>query len=683
MSAALKRPRLDEKSVKLATMEGHNPQADPQGTAVAAAAAGGGGALAPPSSAGGSAPAQPPQSSQVLHVSWARRNRKHMNKERLRALFAEFGQVEKVFMVNTNRYALVTMARAEDAERAQEAMHERILPQLLSKRIFIKPSDYRSLDEKIAADARLTDASSTDHVEVPGLHVFPDFITEEEERALLDDIDSRSWHQTLQRRVQHYGYIFNYATNLPDTEGAPPIPSSFDQVIQRVAHTGLAHRNGIDQVTVNEYQPGQGIAAHVDTETAFEDGLFSLALESAVTFSLRHPDGVTRRLVFQEPRTLIALTGDARYIWKHAIASRKIDLFRGRLVPRQRRVSLTLRCVCQPYRPGFLHTNNDLPASQSTQVVTLNSAEHAARKPTPLESKFVHSVYDAIAPHFSKTRVHRWPGVREFLAGVPPGSLVADLGCGNGKYFGDACFSRKSKQANNTATSAHRDDVSLNGTHIVGSDRCRRLLEIAADVDAVGAQCLACDVVALPYREQAFDYTLSIAVLHHLSVHEHRVEALREMIRVTRDGGEGLVYVWALKDRNSAATDETRRKNPLRKKLASPEDGDSQVSGKVDDASRDSTSNPSAIARSQEVMVPWHLQKAYLPSVEDTVRPPRLSFRWQPWPPQPHARQVLMFRRLLAGHRHFSRCEYRARRPRPPAAKHTGLPPLLPPIRSG
>ena len=48
------------------------------------------------------------------------------------------------------------------------------------------------------------------------------------------------------------GYIFNYATNLPDTEGAPPIPSSFDQVIQRVAHTGLAHRNGIDQVTVNE-----------------------------------------------------------------------------------------------------------------------------------------------------------------------------------------------------------------------------------------------------------------------------------------------------------------------------------------------------------------------------------------------------------------------------------------------
>lgn len=37
------------------------------------------------------------------------------------------------------------------------------------------------------------------------------------------------------------------------------------------------------------------------------------------------------------------------------------------------------------------------------------------------------------------------------------------------------------------------------------------------------------------------DNPLLRQVLHHLSVHEHRVEALREMLRVTRDGGEGLV----------------------------------------------------------------------------------------------------------------------------------------------
>lgn len=121
-------------------------------------------------------------------------------------------------------------------------------------------------------------------------------------------------------------------------------------------------------------------------------------------------------------------------------------------------------------------------------------------------------------------QVHRWQGVREFLAVVPAGSLVADLGCGNGKYFCDACFSRKkSEQASHNATAAaaatlaHQGDATFNGTHVVGTDRCRRLLDIAAEVDAPGAQCLACDVVALPYRDQVFDYTLSIAVREQFS----------------------------------------------------------------------------------------------------------------------------------------------------------------------
>ena len=29
-----------------------------------------------------------------------------------------------------------------------------------------------------------------------------------------------------------------------------------------------------------------------------------------------------------------------------------------------------------------------------------------------------------------------WPKVREFIDGLPSGALVADVGCGNGKYFG-------------------------------------------------------------------------------------------------------------------------------------------------------------------------------------------------------------------------------------------------------
>ena len=54
---------------------------------------------------------------------------------------------------------------------------------------------------------------------------------------------------------------------------------------------------------------------------------------------------------------------------------------------------------------------------------------------TDLEREHVHKVYDVIARHFSHTRHHPWPQVTEFLAGLAPRALVADMGCGNGKYL--------------------------------------------------------------------------------------------------------------------------------------------------------------------------------------------------------------------------------------------------------
>lgn len=55
--------------------------------------------------------------------------------------------------------------------------------------------------------------------------------------------------------------------------------------------------------------------------------------------------------------------------------------------------------------------------------------------PTAVETEHVHKVYDSIAPHFSHTRHHPWPFVEQFLAALPDGMLVADVGCGNGKYL--------------------------------------------------------------------------------------------------------------------------------------------------------------------------------------------------------------------------------------------------------
>ncbi|KAJ1828331.1 tRNA methyltransferase, has a role in tRNA modification, partial [Coemansia sp. RSA 2599] len=52
------------------------------------------------------------------------------------------------------------------------------------------------------------------------------------------------------------------------------------------------------------------------------------------------------------------------------------------------------------------------------------------------EQRYVHSVYNQIATHFSDTRFKPWPVIERFIAGLPAGSIGADVGCGNGKYLG-------------------------------------------------------------------------------------------------------------------------------------------------------------------------------------------------------------------------------------------------------
>jgi hypothetical protein len=69
-------------------------------------------------------------------------------------------------------------------------------------------------------------------------------------------------------------------------------------------------------------------------------------------------------------------------------------------------------------------------------AAAVSSAGPKDRQLAALEARYVHSVYDAIAPHFASTRFAVWPRVRAFLEAVPPGALLADVGCGNGKYFG-------------------------------------------------------------------------------------------------------------------------------------------------------------------------------------------------------------------------------------------------------
>ncbi|KAH8778675.1 hypothetical protein F5883DRAFT_408202 [Diaporthe sp. PMI_573] len=191
------------------------------------------------------------------------------------------------------------------------------------------------------------------------------------------------------------------------------------------------------------------------------------------------------------------------------------------------------------------------------------------------EETHVHGVYEAIASHFSATRHKPWPFVSSFLASRPPGSVGLDIGCGNGKNMG-----------------VNRDVV------MFGCDRSAALVALARDSmctaryrkqqqqqqqqgdgklpDAeagpalsggiiAGADAVTADSLSLPFREASADFVICIAVIHHLSTTERRVDAIRQLLRCVRRGercgtpaggsgsssGQVLVYVWALEQSSS------------------------------------------------------------------------------------------------------------------------------------
>ena len=75
---------------------------------------------------------------------------------------------------------------------------------------------------------------------------------------------------------------------------------------------------------------------------------------------------------------------------------------------------------------------------------------------------YVHDVYEQISSHISVDTRYRgaWPRVKQFVQELEPGSIVCDVGCGNGKYLNI------------------NPDI-----FVVGSDRCMSLTQTAREKD--------------------------------------------------------------------------------------------------------------------------------------------------------------------------------------------------------
>lgn len=177
---------------------------------------------------------------------------------------------------------------------------------------------------------------------IPGLFLVEDFITKEEETTLMTNINDPTempWNTSLKRRTKHYGGLYNYKSkSLSHQSGsasAEAIPAWCDAILDKLAQFNF------DQLIINEYVPGQGISAHTDHIRDFGPVIASLSLNSACVMKFSH---VEFKDVWLPRRSLVILTEDARYKWKHEIVARKSDInTQGIRVKRDTRVSLTFR----------------------------------------------------------------------------------------------------------------------------------------------------------------------------------------------------------------------------------------------------------------------------------------------------------------------------------------------------
>lgn len=180
---------------------------------------------------------------------------------------------------------------------------------------------------------------------IKGLYYEDDFITEEEEKQLLADIYAAEWKNVLNRRVQHYGYSYDYV--LKKIEYVGELPEFLTAINKKVSSYLLDEGQLFNQVIINEYVPGQGIGAHTDL---LQLGSIVVCISLGSTVLMNFSRSPHLHSVQLNRRSLVVMEDDARYYWKHSIPARTWDLLvqsdgTEKKTKRETRVSITFRLV--------------------------------------------------------------------------------------------------------------------------------------------------------------------------------------------------------------------------------------------------------------------------------------------------------------------------------------------------
>ncbi|KAH1006040.1 hypothetical protein HUJ04_006921 [Dendroctonus ponderosae] len=431
-----------------------------------------------------------------------------LTEESIFEYFSEFGPLSDILLLPGKSCSFLAYEDVKCAVAAYNALNGKLDIAQYNRPIYLLYVDQLP---------RLSETTIWDKLP-PGLIIINDFISTAEEESLLKLCSFRDQLCGIMknRLVEHFGFEFRYDINNVDKDKPlscnVPCETNFLWARLQQTHPEFGQFQP-DQLTVNCYSPGQGIPHHVDTHSAFESPIMCLSLASTIVMEFKN-EGLHICSLLPR-RSLLIMSGESRYNWTHGIVPRKFDVIRNKsavgftCLKRETRISFTFRKV--------LH--GDCKCSFKAKCDQMKQNNINGNVAAQLEALHVHEVYENIADHFSDTRHKPWPNVLEFVQSFTYGDILVDVGCGNGKYLG------------------HNKYI-----FDIGCDRSTGLVDICRGKKV---ETFITDCLSIPINDQYVDGVISIAVIHHLATEERRLKAIKEMVRILRIGGKGLIYVWA------------------------------------------------------------------------------------------------------------------------------------------
>ncbi|GMI98824.1 hypothetical protein like AT4G02485 [Hibiscus trionum] len=230
-------------------------------------------------------------------------------------------------------------------------------------------------------DPQLEDEKITDPIpsweqikEINGLWLCRDFLSPQLQSSLVSSVLNEGWFNgDSHNQAMRFGDLPAWAIELSSSIREAVllgdyVSESMDLVTSNgwikpcLLPSNLLWREPLfDQLIANVYHPGEGICAHVDL-MRFEDGIAIVSLESSCVMHFSRAeeggsdiveDGEKHQLmskipVLLTPGSLVLMSGEARYRWKHEINRKPgFQMWDGQELVQHRRISITLRKLRQ------------------------------------------------------------------------------------------------------------------------------------------------------------------------------------------------------------------------------------------------------------------------------------------------------------------------------------------------